>query len=52
MANAIKLFEGGTPSDAPTYIGIDQSYSGFAITALNDTGYRTTVFNAVIANPL
>ena len=30
----------------PVYIGIDQSYSGFAITALNDTGYRTTVYKS------
>lgn len=31
--------------DQPVYIGIDQSYSGFAITALND-GYRTTVYKS------
>ena len=26
------------------YLGIDQSYTGFAITALNDEGYTTTVY--------
>ena len=26
------------------YLGIDQSYTGFAITALNDEGYNTTVY--------
>lgn len=42
----MKTFEGGSASNNPVYIGIDQSYSGFAITALNATGYRTTVFNS------
>lgn len=36
--------EGFNP-EQPAYIGIDQSYSGFAITALND-GYRTTVYKS------
>mgnify|MGYP006281219421 FL=1 len=35
----------GFNSKQPVYIGIDQSYSGFAITALND-GYKTTVFKS------
>lgn len=36
--------EGFNPKQ-PVYIGIDQSYSGFAITALND-GYKTTVYKS------
>ena len=27
-------------------MGIDQSYSGFSVTFLNDTGYQTTVFKS------
>jgi len=44
----MKIFDGGLESaiGAEVYIGIDQSYSGFAITALNDTGYRTTVYKS------
>lgn len=36
----------GFDETQPVHIGIDQSYSGFAITALNDTGYRTTVYKS------
>lgn len=46
MASALKVFDHGSPSDTPVWIGIDQSYSGFAITALNKTGSRTTVFKS------
>jgi Holliday junction resolvasome RuvABC endonuclease subunit len=46
MASAIKVFSSGEPLNSPVYIGIDQSYSGFAITALNDSGYHTTVFKS------
>ncbi len=46
MANPLITFEGGTASDNPVYLGIDQSYSGFAITAINQTGYRTTVYKS------
>lgn len=42
----VKTFENGEPSDTPIFIGIDQSYSGFAITAMNDTGSRTTVYKS------
>lgn len=42
----VKTFDTGTPSDTPVYIGIDQSYSGFAITAMNETGSRTTVYKS------
>lgn len=45
---SIKKFEGGTPpSDSSSvYVGIDQSYSGFAITLLNDEGFSTTVYKS------
>lgn len=42
-----KIFDGGLPLDHPCdkYIGIDQSYSGFAITALSlDGAYYTEVY--------
>ena len=44
----MKVFDGGLESiiGAEVYVGIDQSYSGFAITALNETGYRTTVYKS------
>lgn len=43
----MKTFTGGDLNeDIPVFIGIDQSYSGFAITALNETGYKTTVFKS------
>ena len=42
----MKIFDGGLDDTKPVYVGIDQSYSGFAITLLNDTGYRTTVFKS------
>lgn len=43
---SVKIFESGTPSDTPVYVGIDQSYSGFAITVMNETGSRTTVYKS------
>lgn len=48
MANPLKKFEGGTPpsGSSPVYVGIDQSYSGFAITLLTREGYRTTVYKS------
>lgn len=42
----MKEFKGGTFGDGPVYLGIDQSYSGFAITALTSTGYITTVYKS------
>jgi len=42
----MKVFDGGIDLSEPLYVGIDQSYSGFAITMLNGTGHRTTVFKA------
>jgi hypothetical protein len=42
----MKIFDGGLNLTKPVYVGIDQSYSGFAITMLNDTGYKTTVFKS------
>lgn len=42
----MKVFDGGLNPGLPVYIGIDQSYSGFAITALNDTGHFTTVYKS------
>lgn len=43
----MKVFtDGMLVKELPVYIGIDQSYSGFAITALNDTGYMTTVYKS------
>lgn len=44
----MKVFDGGLEPiiGAEVYIGIDQSYSGFAISALNDTGHRTTVYKS------
>ena len=44
----LKVFEGGLPasSNEPVYIGIDQSYSGFAVTVLLGDKYRTTVYKS------
>lgn len=42
----MKVFDGGLDHHAPVYVGIDQSYSGFAITLINDTGYYTTVYKS------
>jgi Holliday junction resolvasome RuvABC endonuclease subunit len=43
----MKYFSGGTVSTSqPVWIGIDQSYSGFSVTILSDTGYETTVFKS------
>ena len=42
-----KFEEGFDPrSSSPVFVGIDQSYSGFAITLLNDSGYKTTVYKS------
>ena len=46
MADAVKLFTEGSLNDNPVYVGIDQSYSGFAITLLNRTGFVTTVYKS------
>jgi Holliday junction resolvasome RuvABC endonuclease subunit len=46
MASAIKVFTQGDLNDNPVYVGIDQSYSGFAITLLNNTGHSTTVYKS------
>jgi hypothetical protein len=45
----MKVFEGGLPPMAreePVFMGIDQSYSGFAITVLLSDKYRTTVYKS------
>ena len=36
----------GKPITGPVYVGIDQSYSGFATTLLNDFGHYTTVYKS------
>ena len=44
-----KIFFGGLEPDKPVYLGIDQSYSGFAITLLdaeNKTDYYSIVYKA------
>jgi len=41
----MKTFDGGLVGK-DVWVGIDQSYSGFAITLLNDSGYKTTVYKA------
>lgn len=48
MKSPLKKFEGGVPPDgsSPVYLGIDQSYSGFSITALTSEGYTTTVYKS------
>lgn len=43
-----KEFDNGF-DNGPCYIGIDQSYSGFAITRFNESGHRTTVFKSSMA---
>jgi hypothetical protein len=44
----MKVFQKGiVPTEAPVYLGIDQSYSGFAITALVDKdNYYTEVYKS------
>jgi Holliday junction resolvasome RuvABC endonuclease subunit len=42
----MKFFDGGLPRDVPVFIGIDQSYSGFSITALNGELYSTSVYTS------
>jgi crossover junction endodeoxyribonuclease RuvC len=44
----MKVFNGGLDlsDDRPVYMGIDQSYSGFAITLLREDGYFTTVYKS------
>jgi len=39
----IKVFDGGLRGNT-VHVGIDQSYSGFAITMLNQSGHYTTVY--------
>ena len=36
----------GAQTSGPVYIGIDQSYSGFSITSLNESGFYTTVYKS------
>lgn len=36
----------GSQVSGPVYVGIDQSYSGFSITSLNETGFYTTVYKS------
>ncbi len=42
----VKIFKDGSLGDEPVYVGIDQSYSGFAITLLNNGGFLTTVYKS------
>jgi crossover junction endodeoxyribonuclease RuvC len=43
----VKVFNKGTlDKDLPVYLGIDQSYSGFAITAFQDGNYYTEVYKS------
>lgn len=46
MVNAVKVFKQGDLQGNPVYVGIDQSYSGFAITCLNESGFITTVYKS------
>lgn len=48
MDDPLKSFNGGLDlsDDAPVYMGIDQSYSGFGITLLRGTDYYTTVYKS------
>jgi Holliday junction resolvasome RuvABC endonuclease subunit len=42
-----KFEEGFDPEhSSPIFAGIDQSYSGFAITLINDSGYMSTVYKS------
>lgn len=44
---SIKTFDGGLRERTPAYIGIDQSLTGFAVTALDDDGsYYTRVYKS------
>jgi Holliday junction resolvasome RuvABC endonuclease subunit len=42
----LKVFQDGVVAKGPVWIGIDQSYSGFALTALGDNGYYTEVYSS------
>lgn len=43
----MKVFQNGLiPEGAPVYLGIDQSYSGFAITAFHEGNYYTEVYKS------
>jgi Holliday junction resolvasome RuvABC endonuclease subunit len=42
----MKVFQQGVLVGEPVYLGIDQSYSGFAITALNKNGFYTEVYKS------
>ena len=47
MANAVKIFKNGElERKLPTYLGIDQSYTGFSITALQGDVFYTEVFSS------
>jgi len=43
---SVKKFQQGTITGQPVWLGIDQSYSGFAITAFNTNGHYTEVFKS------
>lgn len=43
----MKVFQGGViPEEAPVYLGIDQSYTGYAITAFHEGNYYTEVYKS------
>ena len=43
----MKIFQGGVViPENPVYLGIDQSYSGFAITAYQNGNYYTEVYKS------
>ena len=42
----MKIFYDGVLAGEPVWIGIDQSYSGFGFTALNNNGYYTEVYKS------
>jgi len=43
---SLKVFQDGIISGEPVWLGIDQSYSGFAITAVGDGGFYTEVYSS------
>jgi Holliday junction resolvasome RuvABC endonuclease subunit len=48
VAGSLKVFTGDSLINitTPVYVGIDQSYSGFAITLFNKESHRTTVYKS------
>lgn len=42
----MKVFQDGMVVGSPVWLGIDQSFSGFAITALGDAGFYTEVYKS------